>query len=216
MSNAFRIGIYGASGLGKTTLARHLIKDVKRLIVFDPMEDYGGGKGWITCHSISEVRAAVKKKWKTGFRVSFIPTVGKEPEDLNNLSWFCLKAQKNYKGNENKHPTLTLVADELNLAFPARSAKSEHNGFPNICSRGRHYGINVYGISQRVAEVHVRFRGNTSAMYILRQGDLLDIDTLARMLISTPKKALISLKNFEFIYYQGGDTKLGKVPKPKK
>ena len=111
---------------------------------------------------------------------------------------------------------LTLAADELNLGYPARGHKEKYNGFPSICSRGRHWGINLYGISQRVAEINTRFRGNTSSMYILRQGDLIDIDTLSRMLFTVPKEDLIIMKNFEVIHKDAEIITRFMVPKPKR
>ncbi len=210
----FRIGIYGASGTGKTTLARYFIRNCNRLIVFDPMEDYAKGRGWVVCHSIEKVKAAIGKRIKKGFKVAFIPMPNFEMETLHELSEYCLWLQSGYSENKKLQNQLTFVVDELNLGYPARSHKERYNGFPTICSRGRHYGINVYGISQRVAEINTRFRGNTSAMYILRQGDLYDIDTLSRMLFTVPKEELITMKNFEVIYKNTDEIVRFTVPKP--
>lgn len=213
----FRIGIYGSSGTGKTTLARYLIRNIKRLIVFDPMEDYGGGKGWVTCHSIKGskgIKAVIEKRITKGFKIAYIPVPNFEMEALHELSEYCLWLQSGYSKNKKIQNQLTLVVDELNLSYPARSHKEKYNGFPNICSRGRNSGINVYGLSQRVAEVNTRFRGNTSSMYILRQGDLHDIDTLSRMLFTVPKEDLITMKNFEVIYRNTDQVVRFMVPKP--
>ena len=66
---------------------------------------------------------------------------------------------------------MTLVVEEMNLSFPVAGGVHKCTGFAEICSRGRHYGIDVIGASQRIAEVDTRFRGNCTESVVLRQED---------------------------------------------
>ncbi|QDE27287.1 zonular occludens toxin domain-containing protein [Paremcibacter congregatus] len=219
MSQPVRIGIYGASGSGKSTLARFLIKSEKRLVVFDPALDwskeFSKKRGWEVCHTIAAVRAALKKKWKTSFKIIFVPEGGNEIEDLNELSRLILQAQSKYFAGEKNQPQITFVIDEMNTCFPVSGLKANFKQFGNICSRGRHYGINTYGLTQRIAEVHTKWRGNCSAMYILRLASARDRDTVQGEIGREYKNTIMSLRNFDYLLFEQASVVQGRVPKPK-
>lgn len=219
MMQPVRIGIYGASGSGKSTLARHLLKDEKRLIVFDPACDWskelGGKRGWHVCHSIAEVRAALKRKWKANFRLIFVPEGGNEIQDLDDLSGLILQAQSRFFAGVKNHPQITFVVDEMNTCFPVSGLKADFKQFGNICSRGRHYGINTYGLTQRIAEVATKWRGNCSAMYILRLASARDRDTVQSEIGREYRDTIMSLKNFDYLLFEQASVIQGRVPKPK-
>jgi len=219
MKQPVRIGVYGASGSGKSTLARHLIRNEKRLIVFDPAIDWskelGKKRGWTVCYSISEVRAVLKKKWKTSFKIIFVPEGGNEIVDLDNLSGLILQAQVRYFEGVKNHPQITFIVDEMNTCFPVSGLKADFKQFGNICSRGRHYGINTYGLTQRIAEVNNRWRGNCSTLYILRLASARDRDTVYGEIGREHQKEVRALKNFMYFKFDQGEVTQGNVPKPK-
>ena len=67
------------------------------------------------------------------------------------------------------------------------------------CSRGRHYGIEIIGAAQRLAEINTRWRGNESERFIFRLGDLADFQTAARWL-PDHRDALRHLRQFEYLH----------------
>ncbi|MCC3859768.1 hypothetical protein [Pseudemcibacter aquimaris] len=218
MGQPHRTGIYGASGSGKSTLARYLAKSEKRLIIFDPALDWskelGQKRGWTVCHTIAETRATLKKKWSGNFKIIFVPKAGNEIEELDQLSLLILQAQKPYFEGK-KIPQITFAVDEMNTCFPVSGLKAHYKQFGNICSRGRHYGINVYGLTQRIAEVHTKWRGNCSTMYILRLASARDRDTVYGEIGREHANDVKALKNFEYFKIEQGEVTRGKVPKPK-
>jgi ABC-type dipeptide/oligopeptide/nickel transport system ATPase component len=212
MQQAVRIGVYGASGSGKTTKANELIKNLDRVIVFDPVENFPDDN-MITVHSVAELYVTLRNVWKTGFRIRYVPYMGAVAvKDLHDLSVALLNLQMNVKGNING-AHITLVVDEMNTAYPVSAMKKEHWGFGEICSRGRHYRINVIGISQRMAEVNNQFRGNMTACYLFRNAHQNDRKAAESLIGSEYKEKLRSQPNFKYIYYQNGRIKTGETKK---
>ncbi|MGH1445568.1 MAG: hypothetical protein ACRBBO_05940 [Cognatishimia sp.] len=220
-SNAGRIGIWGRSGAGKSTFAKKRLKGQKRIVVFDPLDEYGprGDKiCTITVHSLPEVLEAMKADWR-GFKIAFVPRSGQEPRYLSALCRLLLKAQQPFK-DTGKGAGITLVVEEMNLSFPVHGGEAKSPGFAEICSRGRHYGIEVIGLSQRIAEVSLRFRGNCTESIVLAQASPRDVEAAFGVLKfkRSEKNAGIDmvddLKNFEFIHFQAdGTRKTGKLAK---
>ncbi|GHU02572.1 hypothetical protein FACS1894186_7490 [Alphaproteobacteria bacterium] len=135
-----------------------------------------------------------------GFRVMYVPTAGREEDELSRLSAFLYDIQGNYHRHQTK---ITLVADEVHLGFP-QPARVVPHGFATLCTRGRHRGINLVGITQRTAQVNPAFRGNLEYAYFFRHGDALDIGKACQQLGAQWRGALQGLKNFECLAQHDG------------
>ncbi len=202
---AQRVGIFGASGCGKTTKARELTANLSRLIYFDPLAELATSAG-ITgvFSSIDRLKIALKRDFCKGFRFDFIPTFGNEIKELNDLCYFLLEVQSGYKAGKHQ-AQITLFVDELDIAFPSGiTQRDTQNGFAYLCRRGRHYGINLIGISQRPHQVDICFRGNCSGVYWFRHAEPSDIDVAARALGKEYRETLRNLGNYQYIYKSGG------------
>jgi hypothetical protein len=161
-----RLGIFGMSGSGKSHFAKKMIIAADRIICFDPEDEYGSLKGFVRLEGIERLDAYLRKHWRGSFRIAYVPVVQREEIELHNVSMLVMAMQEPFKdGKFDKK--VTLLADELNTAFPL-NPKPENNGFANVCSRGRKRGINVIGISQRPAEIAMRFRGNLDELRCFR------------------------------------------------
>lgn len=191
-----RIGIWGASGSGKSTYAKNLVNNRKRVIIFDPLDEY---TGQVVRGDVDGVRRAMRDNWG-GFHVSYVPPSGQEPRALSTLCRLLLKAQEPFKAGRSKLG-LTLVVEELNLSFPVRGGASKSPGFAEVCSRGRHFGIEVVGISQRISEVDTRFRGNCSETVVFRQKGRRDIEVATQELGGAVK---VPSENFTYVAEKGG------------
>lgn len=172
LKTAERIGVYGASGFGKSTLVRALIADRPRVVIFDPLGEYERKRGVVTVRPSAdeiELKKALAKRWKGKFRIAYQPAAHDEPRALHRLSLVLKAAQRPYFDGRDPRP-LTLVVEEMNLAFPVAALPRELGGFADLCSRGRHYGIEIFGVTQRLAEVAARWRGNTGIAYLMNPG----------------------------------------------
>lgn len=203
-----RIGIWGASGSGKSTFAKQLVKPRRRIVIFDPLEEYGGQ---VNRGDVDLVRQAMRADWH-GFKVSYVPPSGQEPRALSTLCRLLLKAQEPFKAGQSK-AGITLVVEELNLSFPVHGGAAKSPGFAEVCSRGRHYGIEVIGISQRISEVDTRFRGNCSQTVVFRQRGAADVKAAKQEL---GEGATVPRDNFEYVTESRGQiTGPTKLKKPR-
>ena len=131
-----------------------------------------------------------------GTIVVFLSALGEEEQQLQDLSYYLAKLQAGY-GTQHQ-AQLTLVVDELDQSFPSGSLqKNRKNGYAFLCCRGRHFGINIIGISQRMHLVDNVFRANCSGIYLYRHAEPADIDIGVKMLGREYRDAFQKLNNFE-------------------
>lgn len=161
-----RCAIFGKSGSGKSYFAKEMIAGIDRIICFDPEDEYGSLTGFVRIEGIEKLQAYLKQHWRGAFRVAYVPVVQREEIELHNVSMLVMAMQAPFKDGKFDRK-VTLLADELNTSFPL-NPRPENNGFANICSRGRKRGVNLIGISQRPAEVGMRFRGNLDELRCFR------------------------------------------------
>jgi len=159
--------IFGRRGSGKSTLTRRLIVDCFRLVVLDPMREYGG-KGWQQVTTLDQLHRAVKRGWQAGFRVSYTPA-GDLIDALNALSRYLWAAQAPYDHGRDRRK-LTLVVEEMNLAFPNHALPPGKNAFLQLILQGRHRGIEIIGVSQAPALLSTNFSRNCADLYIFPLG----------------------------------------------
>lgn len=194
--DARRIGIFGASGSGKTTKAQEIIKGVKRLISFDALDNLAGR----AFTSLPELQRFIVANYARGFRVRYVPRLASAVQELSDLSGFLLRLQEPYKAGR-LSSQVTLFADELDVSFPLNISRSKpDNKFYYLCCRGRHYGVNIVGVSQRMSLVDLPFRANLSDLFIFRLADFNDLSTASAMLGKPYKSTLSSLPNYKFVY----------------
>ena len=193
VGQAQRLGIFGASGCGKTTKARELIQRLNRVIFFEPLADdlrrLTEKDGFKAVVGLPEIFRKVRTDFAKGFKIAYYPAAGSETDELSKLSDFLMTI---------------LVIDELDLSFPTgESLKNPRNGFKNLCCRGRHTGIHIVGLSQRMHLVDNVFRANCSAVYLYRHSEPADIDVGLKIIGREYRDKFRALDNFQYIYKAG-------------
>ena len=203
---AIRIGLFGASGTGKTYRANQLAQTCRRLIIFDPLGEFARGEGAQVYDNLRSLSAAIRNNWRKGFRFVFLPTWGNEEKALAALSRVIINLQTPYNMGAS-NTKITLLVDELDLSFPCFARMRDRTTpFGFLCNRGRHYGVNLIGISQRPAQVDICFRANLSSVYFFRLAEPADFDAAIKMLGRDWTGVLRSLKDRQYIYKNGGFT----------
>lgn len=208
IKDARRIGVYGRSGSGKSTRVKAMVRRVPRVVTFDPLDEYRE-LGFKRALTERELIGHIKRNWRGRFRVAYVPPSNKEAFALHRVSLILKQIQMPYYRGVSI-PKLTLVVEEMNLSFPVTGLPQHLDGFPFLCSRGRHWGIEIIGVSQRVAEVNTRFRGNTDVSYFFAQQDATDIRTICSRLGNEYREKLIALKTHEYLQADGLAVRPGK------
>lgn len=204
------IGVYGMRGSGKSTLTKGLIKSgYEKILAFDTIGEYGG-RGWVQCKTIKEVVQAMGKRWKSGFKISFLPTAGAHIEDLHELASMCFKVQQPYRENRD-HRKLMMVVEEANMSMPNQAFSRKYASMQSVILQGRHWGIEAIGVSQRPALLSSDFRGNTARTYVFTLANQNDRVEIAKVIGRQHLPMLNSMQRFEFIEIENGNFRRGKT-----
>lgn len=213
-----RIGVYGASGSGKSTWVRAEIATRQRVVIFDALEEYAGRRGVLTARGPKGLSQNLRRAWpRDRFVIAYVPTAGDEPAELHRLATVLRLAQSNRReGGEFRGRRLTLYVEEMNTAFPIADLPAGLRGMMDLCSRGRHYGIDLIGVSQRPSEIHNRFRGNCTAVVAFRPATVRDVTVLSDLYGAEHREALRTLVPHEFLRLDaGGAVSRGRNPPQK-
>lgn len=212
VKDAKRIAVFGASGSGKSTLTAQLTRDRRRVIAFDPLMDYAQKRNYTKVSSVIELVRYLKGRWHGSFYAAYVPRTGADyAKELHDISSVLMKLQQPYFDGKDPRK-ITLIVEEMNLSYPVTGMKPSLMGFRDLCSRGRHFGIEIFGISQRMAEVNTNFRGNASEMYFLRLIEHNDITAAKATLGPQYASQLRSFPNFKFLKRcENGTIALGDV-----
>jgi len=147
LENADIIAVFGGSGSGKSYRCCELIAKDKRLVVWDSMEAYDNLT--IVDGDLLELMKIITRR--KAFKVAFRPAF---KDMATTFGQFCRLVYG--VGN------LRVVVEELNEVTKPSYAPHE---WKSVCSRGRHRGLHVVGLSQRPASVDKDFIGNATEIY---------------------------------------------------
>lgn len=195
--------VFGFRGAGKTTYIRSRIANNKRLIVFDPVGEYGeaGKRGGIRPVSAHDLVPALRRARKMNMRLAYTPPPGLESSHLDTLCGLLMAYQEPYKAGVDTRK-ITLVIDEADTAY-GHKAKPGH-AFETVIRRGRHWGIEVIAATQFPTQVKPDLRRNASRTVIFPLGDASAMQYVCSFLGSDYKDAVRELQPHHALVYEGG------------
>jgi hypothetical protein len=157
--------VMGGSGSGKSTYIKNRIRKEKpkRLLIWDPMREYGE-LGRPVFNSADLAKAAKSKSFAVAF----------QPANVLLVKQFELLCKLAFEIGE-----CWLVVEELNKVTKADGAPPN---WSDCTSRGRHRGMTVIGASQRPAQVDKDFYSNATSIRTGRLNFEGDIKVLANAL----------------------------------
>lgn len=169
--------VMGSSGGGKTTRARKVINKRKRrrTMIWSPKEAKDNYASWfpgsVVCTTIAEVLAIVKAAGKRGeFHIVFKPSLDRKRDEAQ-FDVFCRIAF----AAEN----LLFLVDELHTVTRPGWAG---DGWSKLVLMGRANGIEIWGLSQRPANMDKNFLGNCITVHTRRLSYPEDAKTVAKSL----------------------------------
>lgn len=178
--------VVGQSGCGKTTLAKTLVDNLDRAIILD--SDFQEFDAQHLMSFRDFYQALEDYGVDDDFRISYTPM---DDELKYILTW---AKQIGY------YRETTLVMEECDR-FPVASCLRE---WESIMKRGRHYGLNMLGITTDCKDVHIGLRRTATEIYCFRITEPADLDWLAKKLPSSVMQEIPQLQDYEYIHWRAG------------
>lgn len=219
-----KIALYGESESGKSTMMNRILRPHKRVIVFDPLRsrvNTAGAERLQKIEDINELRDAVRKNYRIGFRYWFKP---ENDEDflilsLSDLSKFMTDFQDQHadKYGEKNTADMFLGVDEMADCYPNYSLPKKLNGFSRMCRSGRHSNVHLVGATQRPAEVSTKFRGQIRKRVFFRLSETVDYNAVRAMVGEGNEQVAEDVRNLqqlEYIRMENGGFTRGRLTFP--
>lgn len=204
------VTIFGRRGSGKTTAARRLTAGCGRLVVFDPLGEYGrrhrDAPPIVAVRSLAELRRAIAFGYQA-FRIAYVPAAGVAGDlvgELHRLAvWLWqlqdLRACRAYR--------LTLLVDELALSYPVQGLPRARWGMKRLVLQGRHQRIALVGVAQRPSLVSLDFRSQAHRSLWFALPSLRDQRTALELLGDAHRPALLALEVGQYLEAAGGQVR---------
>jgi DNA helicase HerA-like ATPase len=200
-----KIGIFGPSGEGKTTLSKYVQRAFPRTIVVDTMREYFDSECDVRVRSVAELGSVLKitraDKLKN-FRIVY--------------QWEGVDPKEEIADFE-RVVELTYLVGDIHLVVEELQEYCRPGWLPPWLRRavltGRHKGMGITATSQRPAEVAKSFISNCRHVFAARFELPNDVAFFEKDLGKLAVNSMRNLKRFQFIHAERGQTvKLVKVP----
>ncbi|MFZ3219888.1 MAG: ATP-binding protein [Rhodoferax sp.] len=193
-NSATVIGIMGATGSGKSHTLRLFLKKStvarKRSIFWSPKEAIDRYQdlypGSIVCTTTSAVLQALRAAGKGAVHIVFVPTLNKK-KDKALFGVVCKIAKA--AGN------IALIAEEIGTVVDPNGGA---DGWYELVTMGRAYGVEMYALSQRPASIDKDFFSNMSVLHVGRMNYDDDVKVCAKSL-RVPADDVANLTGYQWI-----------------
>ena len=176
--------VIGKRGSGKSVLTKYLVRDTKRLVVYDIMSEYINGVTFddtttdILVHFWRQV-------YREDFRVIYRPLKSKEEIVWLAEAIFALGA-------------LTFVVEEIDSICTSFDMPVAMQA---IIQRGRHKDIELIGVTPAPFGIHRDLTRQAKGIYIFKTNEPRDIQYLTRLLGGAVEAKLAALEQYQFIHW---------------
>lgn len=169
--------IFGRKGTGKTTLARHLVKNVRRVLILDPLREYDGGCVIDDPVSLADYWNAVKEY--PDFEIDFRPSSDRDVDAFFNV---CYWSRNTW-----------VFVDEIDRVCSPNRCQHRLRWLFNY---GRHRAISLVGLARRPASVHRDFTAACDWLVAHQTSEPRDLQYLSEFM---PTETLPTLEPFTWV-----------------
>ena len=193
------IVILGKKGSGKTSLAMNLIRDKRRLVIFDFNREY---EGFYVVQTPEQLIEVFRLNFDADFKVCY------RPDPLRDIDDHFLYLSGAVFSMHN----VTFLCEEVDLVS---SAGDMPDGLKKIINYGRHRGINLIALSRRAHKVPRDLTANADRIISFAQFEPRDIRYLAEYMGDKAALKVTTLERTDtgaaFIEWSGGDVSKGNI-----
>jgi DNA helicase HerA-like ATPase len=152
----------GRKGSGKTSLARWLARDMKRVVILDPLEEYAAD---MRARSLGDLVDALERSHRK--RRFSIACTFESMDEYGDALDLCRDVGD-----------LWIVVEELNFFV---DCWSRDEPYLDLIRFGRHDGVSIVMVAQRAAEIPKLFTSQSDAIVSFRQTEPRDLDYLSKI-----------------------------------
>jgi len=182
--------VIGKRGSGKSVLTKYLIRDTKRLVVYDIMTEYAAG---VTCDDTDRHYLEFwRQVYRGDFRIIYRPLKVKEE-----IAWL---AEAIFALGD-----LTFVVEEIDSICTSFDMPEAMQA---IIQRGRHKNIELIGVTPAPFGIHRDLTRQAKSIYIFKTNEPRDIQYLSRLLGEAIEAKLAALEQYQFIHWSDVSEKL--------
>ena len=186
--------VIGKRGSGKSVLVKHMIRDERRLVIYDIMSEYTDAVTFddgfrSLAHLDGTQREQLVEFWrrvyKQSFRLAYRPL---RPKD--EIDWL---AQAVYALGD-----LTFVVEEIDAVCTPFDMSEWMQA---IIQRGRHVNIEMIGVTPAPFGIHRDLTRQAKDVFVFRTKEPRDIQYLRRLLGEEIEAKLLALEQYEFVHW---------------
>lgn len=194
---AEHVYICGNSGTGKSSAIKAELKNHKRVLIFDPDDEYGALRGFVRVTNTTQLIDILYANKIANKKIAFVA------EGSKAFAFWCDAA---FVWGD-----CLAVAEEI--ADVTTTSKAPP-AWGRLIRRGRKYGVQIVAVTQRPAEADKTILANAAYIQCFALGRNLDRVAICKE-INVDVKTLSSLIPLEYLYYKRSDLSVtaGKLTK---
>ncbi len=198
------IGIFGIAGHGKSTMIRHLIRPLPRVLALDiGLDDYEGS---MTVGSVSLAARLIDGHAR--YRLVYAAFERTEEEAVAD----AVELTKAYGASMPGAQMQWLIMDEADLFAPARGLSRPMR---DAIARGRHWGLSIIYASRRPAEVNRLLTSQTTRFIVFRTREPGDLRYLKAFIGEDAAARAPTLPKYAYLDIAAdGEWTIGRLPEP--
>lgn len=177
--------ITGTTGYGKTQFHKRYLKIFDRVLLFDPLQDYGDFS-YVSLDRLLEIHDQGKLSLPNKFKYAIT-----EPEDVEVLAMLAFINRD-----------MNLGIEEASMVFESKMYVPK--SIRNVVLVGRHSGVDISVCAQRAVNIPIILRSQSNRFVSALQTEPLDIQAVGERIGRQSAEQLSELQPMELLDWEPG------------